>query len=82
MSGILYEVQNDGADVQNVVNNKLLPALAGMRMELAIASMCTMMLQQMCHNITEEQIQEGVKGMSGWLMTYVIGLYAPEGLAH
>ncbi len=78
MNGLVYEAQSTGAEVQDVIISKLLPVLTGMRLELAVSAMCTLMLAQMCPTITPDQLVDGVKGMSGWLVTYVSGLDAPQ----
>lgn len=78
----VYSLETSGKDVQEVIDTKLLPALTGMRLELAMSAMFALALQQVYPPISAEQVADGVKGMSGWLVTYVSGLDTPEGKAN
>lgn len=73
---MIYEGASSGADVQALIDTKLMPALQGVDLDLAVGAMCCMIMVQMCPTMTTEQLYEGVRGISGWLCTYVAGLDA------
>lgn len=72
--GLVYESSSSGRDVKEVIDTRLMPALTGLPLDLAVGAMCTVMLTQMRDDITEDQLFQGVKGVTGWMVTYLSSL--------
>lgn len=65
MSGLIYEGHSSGKDVQDLIDTRLMPALQGVDLDLAVGAMCCMIMQQMCPTLTPDQLYEGVRSIRG-----------------
>ncbi len=70
MSSIV-ETRATGADVERLIRLKLLPAIADEDRSLILISLMTLTLTLMKPDITGEEIQDGVKGMSEWMCLFL-----------
>lgn len=74
MSGAITEREIKGADVEAVMKEKLLPVLAGMDMGLACSAIFGFALIQQYPDITSDELDEGIKGLSGYAVTFLDSL--------
>ena len=72
--GLVYEQTASGDEVREVIEKRLMPVLTGVKLEVAVGAMCSVMLSQMYEGLTEQQLLEGIKGITGWMVTYLSSL--------
>lgn len=71
---VIQEGNVSGADVHEFMEGVLLPAIEGHPLDVVCAAFFTTLLLSMHDNLTEEQLVEGVKGGSAWLVCYITSL--------
>lgn len=67
----IIETRATGPEVERVISSKLLPAVADEDRSLILISLLTLTITLMKPDVTGEEIQEGVKGMSEWLCLFL-----------
>lgn len=68
------EASVTGADVNAVVNDKLLPALTGVNLAVVQCACISLLLTQFYPAITEEDLTEGIQSVSGYMVTWLSAL--------
>ena len=73
--GSIIKVMTDVEDINRFVQDKLQPALNGEEFSLVNASLLSVLLwQQGPRDMTLDELIEGIKGASGWIVTYLSSL--------
>ena len=68
--GLIQEIYATGMDVHNIVE-KIEPVLAGLPRGHVLIALMTMAIIIQHPEITPEQLQEGVKGLSQWMALFL-----------
>lgn len=68
---MIHNVIVDGADIQRVVFDRLVPALEGEAFELQVLSLITLSVLMMKPNIDFDQLQEVVMSVSEHMMLLI-----------
>lgn len=68
---VIREVEVDGKVIESVIYDKLLPALEDIQKNHAILAMLTMTVLLMKPEITLDELQSTVMGVSGYIVTAI-----------
>lgn len=79
---MISERKTSGREIDIFLQEKLLPAIGGERLDVAAAAMLMLILVSQYPDIDADQVAEGVKGTSGYIATYIHSIYPNQGLVN
>jgi hypothetical protein len=77
---IIVEAKIPGNEVERIISQLIFPAVENEERSSVIISLLTLALTLMKPDITAEEIQEGVKGTSEWMVLFLSGSYEDDDL--
>lgn len=78
VSTVIHEVHPSIDDVHGLID-RLSPIIDGVPMETVAAAFLMLIILSQDDEVSETQLAEGIKGASGWIVTYLTSLHEAPG---
>lgn len=82
MASPIRVVDVSPADVKQIIEERLNPALEGVPTAPAISALAMFMALQLKPDLTGREQAGAVEGVLGWLVTYLSSISGPEEVVH
>lgn len=79
MSGQVIRASANGAEVEKIIRDVLLPVIGGMPLEIVSAAFLCVIIASMKPDVTAEQLAEGAEQASGFISAWISTLDGDQG---